>query len=100
MSQFLSGATAMGYLIAAAFFLRFFSDTTDRLFAMFAAAFAILGINRIAVAVVNPADEASQTGFYVIRLIAFVVILVAIVDKNRRRSERYPGARARRRGDR
>lgn len=86
MNQFLSGATAMGYLTAAVFFLRFFWDTADRLFAMFAAAFAILGVNRIAVALMKPADEASQTAFYLIRLIAFVVILIAIIDKNRRRS--------------
>jgi hypothetical protein len=84
MNQFLSGATMMGCLVAALFFLRFFRETGDRLFAMFAAAFVILGLNRIANVVFNPADEVSPV-FYVVRLLAFVLILIAIVDKNRGR---------------
>lgn len=89
MNQFLSGAMAMGYMLAGLFFLRFFRETRDRLFAMFAASFAILGINRIAIAAANPADEASPILFYLIRLLAFLLILAAIIDKNRSRlSER------------
>ncbi len=84
MNQFLSGATMMGLMVAALFFLRFFRETGDRLFAMFAAAFFILGLNRMAMVVVNPRDEVSPL-FYVIRLAAFVLILIAIIDKNRGR---------------
>ncbi len=82
MNQFLSGATMMGLLVSALFFLRFFRETGDRLFALFAAAFAILALNRLAIAVVNSADEVSPI-FYVVRLAAFVIILIAIIDKNR-----------------
>lgn len=85
MTQFFSGATMMGMVVAALFFLRFYRDTRDRLFAMFAAAFFILALNRIAIAILNPPDEVSAL-FYVIRLLAFLLILVAIIDKNRARS--------------
>ena len=83
MNQFLSGATMMGLMVAALFFLRFFRETGDRLFAMFAAAFFILALNLVAVVLFNPPDEVRPL-FYAIRLAAFVLILIAIVDKNLR----------------
>jgi hypothetical protein len=84
VNMFLSGATMMALLVAGLFFLRFFRDTHDRLFAMFAAAFWIMALNRVAILLVNPPTEVG-TVFYVVRLLAFVLILVAIIDKNRSR---------------
>jgi len=50
----------------------------------------VLGVNRIALTFVQQTDE-SRTFLYVVRLIAFLIILVAIVDKNRARSApRHP----------
>jgi amino acid transporter len=84
VSQLISGAILMGYLVAGLFFLRFWRDTRDRLFLIFAVAFVILGAQRLALALAREMLE-TQTGLYLIRLFAFLLILGAIVDKNRSR---------------
>ena len=73
----------MGYAVCALFFLRFWRQTHDRLFLVFALAFGLLGLQRLALALTEPLDE-WRTGLYVVRLLAFLLILGAIVDKNRR----------------
>jgi hypothetical protein len=83
MEQFLLGATTMGFLVAGLFFLRFWWQTHDRLFAMFALAFWALGLNRLVFALLIGADEARSLPVYIVRLLAFSLILVAILDKNR-----------------
>lgn len=83
MTGILSGALMMGYLAVAVFFLRFWTSSRDRLFLLFSAAFAILALQRLALALTRTMME-DQTAFYLMRLAAFVVILIAIVDKNRR----------------
>ena len=76
------GMLAAGYLVAALFFLRFWRRTGDRLFAFFAAAFALLAVQRVALTLATPADE-EAVPYYLLRLVAFALILVAIIDKNR-----------------
>jgi len=83
MEDFLLGGIAMGSAIAAIFFLRFWRDTGDRLFAIFAASFLLLGISRLGLAVSAGLLE-SHTHWYWFRFAAFLLILLAIVDKNRR----------------
>lgn len=83
MSSFLLGALALGFFACALFFLRFFVRTRDRFFAYFAAAFGIMSANQIALEVFGEASE-YQSWLYLVRLAAFVVILYAIFDKNRR----------------
>lgn len=78
-----SGALLMGYALAALFFLRFWSASRDRLFAMFSAAFVLLAVQRLAITLTRETME-DQTVFYLLRLAAFVMIIVAIIDKNRR----------------
>jgi uncharacterized membrane protein len=81
MTQFMiSGALSMGYLVASMFFLKFWSEARDRLFGLFAAAFALLAVQRF-VLPFTPADVEWLP--YLIRLVAFLLIIVAIVDKNR-----------------
>jgi len=79
---FISGLLVAGYAVAGLFFLRFWRRTHDRLFAWFAAAFWLLGAQRAAFAAVGPASAAS-TWLYVVRLVAFLLILAAVIDKNR-----------------
>jgi hypothetical protein len=81
MRQFLLGAAVMASLVIGLFFLRFWRKSRDRLFLYFAIAFWLLGCNWLALASTN-ADELN-TALYLIRLAAFVVILVGIWDKNR-----------------
>jgi hypothetical protein len=83
MEQFIMGAITMGSTIVALFFLRFWKETGDRLFAMFAAAFLLLGITRLGLAF-SPDLSEGHTLWYWVRLAAFLVIIVAIIDKNRR----------------
>jgi hypothetical protein len=82
LADFTAGLLVMGYLIAALFFARFYRDTRDRLFLWFAAGFAMLAIQRTSLAAADllPLDP---IWYYVVRLAAFVLILAAIVDKNR-----------------
>jgi hypothetical protein len=70
----------MGHLVAGLFFLRFYTRTRDRLFSMFCVAFRLLGVLRVAMLFV--ADPAEQHYLYWLRLVAYLLILVAIVDKN------------------
>ncbi len=81
MIEYLSGAVTLGFVIGALFFLRFWRKTADRLFLAFAIAFALLALNQAAAQWLGAADE--RVGYtYLLRVLGFVLILVAIVDKN------------------
>lgn len=82
MIDFLSGAFFMACLAAALVFLRFWRRTGDRFFALFAASFGLLAGERLILVFIQPADEA-RTFVHLIRLAAFAIIVVGIVDKNR-----------------
>ena len=87
--HFMLGAIVMSCVVAALFFLRFWRKTRDRLFALFAAAFALLAVNWVALAF-TARDEPVRVALYGVRLVAFVVILLAIIDKNRGRTAPRP----------
>ena len=89
MNQFMWGAIVMACAAAGTFFLRFWRKTGDRLFAIFALAFWILGVHWFVLAWTNQNQRELQLGLYAIRLLAFLLILFAIVDKNR--ASRRPG---------
>jgi hypothetical protein len=80
--DFLSGAVAFGFLVCGLFFLRFWRRTREELFLAFALAFALLGAGQAILALANIASE-ERGSIFVIRLVAFLLILVAIVRKNR-----------------
>ena len=79
----ISGMLVAGYVVAALFFARFWSQSRDRLFGLFSAAFALLAVQRLALSLIHAAIE-EQTALYVLRLLAFGIIAFAIIDKNRR----------------
>lgn len=81
LDQFFLGALAMASWVAGLFFLRFWRDTGDRLFAIFALAFWLFALTRCAIALV-PKENESHSYLYWIRLLAFLLILIAIIDKN------------------
>jgi hypothetical protein len=79
--DFLAGAATLGYAAAALFFLRFWRDTRDGLFLSFALAFLLLGAAQAILTLANiPLEERSWV--YLLRLAAFVIILVAVARKN------------------
>ncbi|MDF2441755.1 MAG: hypothetical protein JWN98_2739 [Abditibacteriota bacterium] len=86
LNQTVSGAIIMGYVVAALFFLRFWKQSRDRLFGFFATSFFILAVQRTALALTTQNNEGTIY-LYVVRLIAFLLILIAILDKNRPRYE-------------
>lgn len=82
LDAFLLGASAMGSLAAALFFLRFFRRTHDRFFLLFSAAFAIEGLSRLPLALGAPSSE-TEPFYYLPRLVAFSLIALAVILKNR-----------------
>ena len=88
MPQFLLGAVAMASLVAAVFFFRFWRQTHDRFFLLFAAAFFLEVVNRTTLAAVGSVTEEQEPLFYLVRQFSFLLILVAIIDKNLRGNRR------------
>jgi len=78
---FLGGAVALGYLVAGVFFLKFWRKTRDRLFLAFGIAFGLLSVNQILAMAIDAGDE-NVVYAYLLRVLGFVLILVAIADKN------------------
>ena len=85
--QFLNGMSAMGAMASGLFFFKFWQKSADRLFLIFGVSFWIMTLERCLLAFHLPyAAEAEETApIYLMRLCAFVMILVGIWDKNRRR---------------
>lgn len=83
LNQFFAGAATVSLIVISMFFLRFWKRTRDRLFLFFAGAFSFLMLERIVRACMRVETEWAPY-VYTVRLIAFVLIIVAIIDKNRR----------------
>lgn len=81
---FVAGVMCAGYAIAGLFFLRFWMRTRDRLFAAFAVAFWLMALNQ-AVAGFSRHEHAENSVAYLLRLAAFVLIIVAVLGKNSER---------------
>lgn len=82
MYQLLSGAIMMACFVSGIFFFKFWQKTRDKLFIMFGAAFWILSLERFVLGYLGVHHEIGPI-IYLIRLTAFVLILIAIVHKNR-----------------
>ena len=82
MNDFLSGAVFALSCVAGLFFLRFWRKSHDRFFAFFSASFWLMALQRVVLLALGN-DSEHIVAAYLIRLLAFVLILVAIVDKNR-----------------
>jgi hypothetical protein len=80
--SFLSGINCALNFVAALLFLRFHRKTHDRLFLFFAGAFALFAASRIVFYFASIPDDANSN-LYLIRLAGFILILIAILDKNR-----------------
>lgn len=80
------GAIAMASLVISLFFLRFWKTTRDRFFLFFAASFLLEAINRVLIGVSILQNEGSPV-YYLIRLVAYSLIIIAIIDKNKARNK-------------
>jgi len=82
MNEIMIGAFAAACFCAGLFFFRFWRTTRDRFFLLFALSFWIQGVNRVVLyEAVGLNDDAAV--YYLVRLIAYGLILAAIIDKNR-----------------
>ena len=79
---FLQGICGLAAWVIGLVFLRFWRETRDRLFAYFAIGFWLLSASWALLGLANPTAE-SRPYIYGIRLVAFLLIIAAIVDKNR-----------------
>jgi hypothetical protein len=83
MIEFFSGAITLGFVVAAGFFLRFWRQTADRLFLAFAVAFVLFALNQALASFLTVVIEPASL-IYGLRVLGFIIILGAIVDKNAR----------------
>ena len=83
MNLVLLGALALAGWVVGLFFLRFWRLSRDRLFIFFCAAFWLLAINWLSLAVIHWVLETRHQAF-IVRLLAFVLIIIGVIDKNRR----------------
>ena len=77
----LIGAIAMAGFTAALFFLRFWRRTGERFFAFFSIAFAVDAVDRVLLALYWQ-SETDTPIYFMIRLVAYGIIVIAIIDKN------------------
>lgn len=82
MKLIMLGAIAMASLVVCLFFIRFWKTTRDRFFLFFAVSFGIEAVNRLLLGLDNSPSEREPL-IYFIRLCSFLLIIFAIVDKNR-----------------
>lgn len=81
LADFFSGMITMGFGVCTLFFLRFWRRTRDSLFLVFSFAFMLLSLNQALSTLLGlPIEERSW--LYLLRLAAFLIIIVAIVRKN------------------
>jgi len=78
---FLLGVIVTCSLVAAGFFWRFWRTTRDLLFLAFAAAFLLEGLNRTAFLFLA-SPHAGDAYIYIVRLLSYLLILAAIINKN------------------
>lgn len=96
MNELMAGATAMGSLVIALFFLRFWRSSGDRLFLYFALSFLVQAGHRVYAALVMAHDAHEENPLhYAIRLLAYALIIWAVLEKNWPKRKRQAGAAAR-----
>jgi hypothetical protein len=79
--EFLAGASALASAAIGLYFLRFWRESGDRLFLIFAIAFAVFALNHVLLSALGD-DSDARTIVYLARAIAFGLIAAAVVDKN------------------
>jgi hypothetical protein len=79
----LQAIAATGAWVAGLIFLRFWRESSDRLFAFFGMAFWLLALSWLLLSVSSPTEEA-RPYIYAVRLVAFLLIIGGMIDKNTR----------------
>lgn len=82
---FIGGLLTAGYAVAGVFFFSFWRRTRDSLFLVFGVAFWLMALNQ-ALPILLGIPREEQSGIYLLRLAAFVLIIAAILRKNVRKA--------------
>lgn len=78
---YMYGALSLGCFAIALFFVRYYRLAKDELFLWFSGSFATLGFHWTVLALGAASEHAHL--LYLVRLVAFLMIIVAILRKNR-----------------
>jgi hypothetical protein len=78
----LSGIVLMGCAVSGLYFLKFWFKSRDRLFLVFACALFTLSAERGMLVLFSDRTNEEHSVIYVVRLVAFLLILAGILDKN------------------
>jgi peptidoglycan/LPS O-acetylase OafA/YrhL len=81
VNAFLAGMVTAGFFAGGLFFARFWARSRDSFFLAFTAAFWLLAMNQMLVALVRE-PEVNEVWLYLLRVAAFLLIAAAIVRKN------------------
>ena len=85
MQAFLSGMTTMGFLVVSLLFVRYWRRTRDGIFVWFSISFALLALTQALPVIIEiPREEHSWV--FLLRLLAFALLIFAILRKNARLS--------------
>lgn len=88
----ISGGLIAGCLLVALFFAKFWRQRRDPLFLWFGAAFLVLAVQHLLLSLSgDPLRE--QTALFALRLLGYLLLLVGIIDKNRRGRSRAAAPR-------
>lgn len=85
-TTFMSGAMMMAAFVSGLFFLKFWRKTKDRFFAIFAIAFWMLACERWLLLKYWINVDETQTWVFFVRLCAFLLIIMGVIDKNRKKA--------------
>ena len=92
---FFSGITVTTFTAAGIFFLKFWKVSHDRFFLLFASACWLIALERFLILSfgLTMSPITTQMAFkgwvYLMRLLAFIAIFIAVVDKNRKKDTPY-----------
>ena len=90
MKYYMWGLLAMASLVPALFFLRYWRSSRDRLFAFFAVAFALMALEWTLSALYGT-DLSDHFYVLLLRILAFVAIIIGVLDKNQREGRQAGG---------
>lgn len=88
MDHMILGMIATASIVVALFFIRFWHSTRDRFFLFFAMSFGIEGLNRIILGLTYGLNNEDSPVYYLVRLVSYSLIVIAILEKNRPRRKR------------
>jgi hypothetical protein len=90
--ELLSGISLATFGASGLFFLKFWLTSREKFFLYFSFAFWLLSIERIALMIVHESEHAVRNAIteanswvYLIRLLAFIFIVFAVLERNRKK---------------